>query len=67
MVRETTTFRLASMTKLLTSIAPAQAIEQGLISLDTDVAPNLPRLAARPILAGFSPRTGAVEGADESI
>ncbi|KAL1884096.1 hypothetical protein Daus18300_000207 [Diaporthe australafricana] len=55
---ETTMFRLTSMTKLLTSIAAAKAIEQGLIGLDTDVAPHLPRLAAQPVLAGFSAAEG---------
>ncbi|KAI3395741.1 hypothetical protein diail_909 [Diaporthe ilicicola] len=55
---ETTVFRMASMTKLLTSTAAAKAIEQGLITLDADIAPHLPRLAAQPILAGFSAATG---------
>lgn len=49
----TTLFSMKSMTKLLTSIAAAQAIEQGLITLDTDVTPLLPTLAAQPILTGF--------------
>ncbi|KAK7748098.1 hypothetical protein SLS53_001350 [Cytospora paraplurivora] len=49
----TTLFPLASMTKLITSIAAAQAIEQGLITLETDIAPILPVLAAQPILTGF--------------
>ncbi|KAG9951874.1 beta-lactamase family protein, partial [Aureobasidium melanogenum] len=44
---------LASMTKLLTSIAAMQIIEKGLISLDTDVGPYLPDLAEQPILHGF--------------
>ncbi|KAI4717359.1 beta-lactamase family protein [Aureobasidium sp. EXF-10727] len=44
---------LASMTKLLTSIAAMQIIEKGLITLDTDVAPYIPELAAQPILHGF--------------
>jgi CubicO group peptidase (beta-lactamase class C family) len=41
------------MTKLLTSIAAMQIIEKGLISLETDIAPYLPELAAQPILHGF--------------
>ncbi|ROW06384.1 hypothetical protein VMCG_04286 [Cytospora schulzeri] len=49
----TTIFPLMSMSKLITSIAAAQAIEQGLITLDADVAPLLPTLAAQPILTGF--------------
>ncbi|KAI5253113.1 beta-lactamase family protein [Aureobasidium subglaciale] len=44
---------LASMTKLLTSIAAMQCIERGLISLDTDVGDLIPSLAAQPILHGF--------------
>lgn len=44
---------LASMTKLLTSIACMQLIERGLISLDTDVSSFIPDLAAQPILHGF--------------
>lgn len=54
----TTVFRLASMTKLITSVAVAKAIEQGLVTLDTDVAPYLPTLAAQPILSGFSSAAG---------
>ncbi|CAD0041999.1 unnamed protein product [Aureobasidium pullulans] len=44
---------LASMTKLLTSIACMQLIEHGLITLDTDVSSFIPDLAAQPILHGF--------------
>ncbi|KAG6360001.1 hypothetical protein INS49_011057 [Diaporthe citri] len=55
---ETTVFRLTSMTKLVTSVAVAKAIEQGLVALDADVAAHLPTLAAQPILAGFSEATG---------
>ncbi|KAL2290270.1 hypothetical protein FJTKL_00725 [Diaporthe vaccinii] len=55
---ETTVFRLTSMTKLVTSIAVAKAIEQGLVTLDADVAAHLPTLAAQPILSGFSQTTG---------
>lgn len=54
----TTVFRLTSMTKLVTSVAVAKAIEQGLVALDADVAAHLPTLAAQPILSGFSGATG---------
>jgi CubicO group peptidase (beta-lactamase class C family) len=47
------TFALASMTKLLTCIAALQLVERGLITLDSDVSPYLPVLAAQPILRGF--------------
>lgn len=46
---------LASMTKLMTSIAALQCVERGLIGLDDDVSPLLPTLAAQPILTGFTP------------
>ncbi|ROV97828.1 hypothetical protein VPNG_08670 [Cytospora leucostoma] len=54
----TTVFPMASMTKLITSIAAAQAIERGLITLDADIAPILPALAAQPILTGFDSSSG---------
>lgn len=49
----TTFFTMMSMSKLITSIAVTQAVEQGLITLETDVTPLLPVLAAQPILRGF--------------
>lgn len=45
-----TVFRLFSATKLLTTIAVLQLVEQGKISLDDDTASVLPELAALPIL-----------------
>lgn len=53
-----TVFALASMTKLLTSIAALQLVDRGLIALDTDVGPLLPTLAAQPVLTGFAPDSG---------
>lgn len=50
---KTTIFPLMSMTKLLTGIAAAQVLDQGLITLETDVSPLVPVLAAQPILTGF--------------
>ena len=44
---------LASMTKLMTSIAAIQCVERGLWKLDDDVASILPELAALPVLDGF--------------
>lgn len=49
----TTIFQLMSMTKLVTSVAAAKAIELGLITLDAEIDPILPTLAAQPILKGF--------------
>ncbi|KAK3321378.1 beta-lactamase/transpeptidase-like protein [Cercophora scortea] len=48
-----TVFTLASMTKLLTAVAVLQLVDRGLITLDTDITPHLPTLAALPILTGF--------------
>lgn len=45
---------MASMTKLMTSIAAMQLVEQGKISLDDDVSHLLPDLAAQEILTGFN-------------
>jgi CubicO group peptidase (beta-lactamase class C family) len=44
-------FQIASMTKLLTSIAAMQLVEQGLISLDDELSPLLPEMAKIPILS----------------
>lgn len=49
-----TVFAMASMTKLITTIAALQLVERGLVGLDQDVAPQLPVLAGQPILTGFS-------------
>lgn len=43
-------FRIASMTKMLTSIAALQLVEQGLVGLDDDLSEHLPRMAEIPIL-----------------
>lgn len=48
-----THFTIASCTKLLTSISCLQLVEQGRLTLDADIAPHLPELAALPILTGF--------------
>lgn len=44
---------IASMTKLVTSIAAMQLIERHLIALDTDVTSLIPELSSQPILHGF--------------
>lgn len=44
---------IASMTKLVTSIAAMQLIERNLIALDTDVTSLIPELSSQPILHGF--------------
>ncbi|KAH6652840.1 beta-lactamase family protein [Truncatella angustata] len=50
-----TVFSIASMTKLMTSIAALQLVERGLVKLDDDVASLLPVLARQEVLTGFSP------------
>ena len=47
-------FRLASMTKAITSVAAMQLVEQGRLALDAPIAAVLPHLADRQVLAGFA-------------
>jgi len=48
-----TVFWIASMTKLVTSVAALQLIADGRLSLETPVASLLPKFAELPILDGF--------------
>ncbi len=48
-----TIFRIASMVKLLTSVAALQLVEQGRLRLDEPAADVDPTLAALEVLAGF--------------
>ncbi|EQB48150.1 beta-lactamase [Colletotrichum gloeosporioides Cg-14] len=53
---------LASVTKLLTTIAALQLVERGILSLDdSDVAHHVPALAQKPILTGFSASGAPIE------
>ncbi|KAH0428807.1 beta-lactamase [Colletotrichum camelliae] len=52
---------LASVTKLLTTIAALQLVERGILPLDSDVAHHVPALAQKPILTGFSASGAPVE------
>jgi methyl acetate hydrolase len=47
-------FRIASMTKPVTSAAAMQLVEQGKVSLDQPAAQYLPELAQLQVLTGFS-------------
>ncbi|OAA61917.1 FAD-binding, type 2 [Niveomyces insectorum RCEF 264] len=49
-----TVVRLASSSKLITTIAVLQAVDQGLVGLDDDVAEHVPELAALEVLEGFT-------------
>jgi CubicO group peptidase (beta-lactamase class C family) len=51
-------FRIASMTKPVTSVAAMQLVEQGKIGLDDPVERFLPALANLPVFESFSARTG---------
>ena len=52
-IQEDAVLMLASCTKLLTSIAALQAVEQGIIGLDDDVRKHIPELGSHGILEGF--------------
>jgi methyl acetate hydrolase len=51
-----TIFRIASMVKLLTSVAAMQLVEQGKLKLDDPAAKIDPTLASPQVLAGFDPQ-----------
>jgi CubicO group peptidase (beta-lactamase class C family) len=51
-------FRIASMTKPVTSVAAMQLVEQGKIALDDPVERFLPALAKPPVFQTFDARTG---------
>jgi len=51
-------FRIASMTKAITSVAAMQLVEQGTLALDEPVAKHLPQLSALEVLEGFDKDTG---------
>src|SRR5262249_55315555 len=51
-------FRIASMTKAVTSTALMQLVEQGRISLDDPAEKYLPELAGLKVLEKFDPATG---------
>jgi CubicO group peptidase (beta-lactamase class C family) len=53
-LRLDTVFTIASMTKLLTSIALLQLHERGTVGLDQDISEHVPVLAKQSILTGFS-------------
>ena len=46
-------FRIASMTKAITTTAALQLVEQGKLTLDEPVAQHLPQLAKLEVLEGF--------------
>ncbi|MGC2523035.1 MAG: serine hydrolase domain-containing protein [Stellaceae bacterium] len=50
-----TIFRIASMTKAVTSVAAMQLVEEGKLALDEPIGRVLPELAAPYVLQGFDP------------
>lgn len=52
-VKTDTIFRIASMTKAITTTAAMQLVEQGKLSLDRPVAERLPELGKLEVLEGF--------------
>ncbi|KAI1210698.1 beta-lactamase family protein [Annulohypoxylon truncatum] len=52
--KEDSVLAVASMSKLITSVAAAQLVEKGLVTLDEDLSPLLPSLAKLEILTGFA-------------
>jgi methyl acetate hydrolase len=52
-------FRIASMTKPITSVAAMQLVEQGRISLDDPAGQYLPELAHLSVVTSFDQPTGA--------
>src|SRR6195952_3969866 len=52
-------FRIASMTKPITSVALMQLVEQGRIGLDDPAEKYLPELANQKVIEAFDPATGA--------
>ena len=58
-MREDDLFRIASMTKAVTSVAAMQLIEQGKFTLDDPVQKYLPQIARVPKFVSFDQITGA--------
>jgi CubicO group peptidase (beta-lactamase class C family) len=52
-------FRIASMTKPVTSVAVMMLVEDGKLSLDDPVSKYIPSFKGRPMVATFNPTTGA--------
>ncbi len=61
-----TVFRIASMTKPVTSIAAMQLVEQRKLSLDDPASKYLPEIASVPVITSFSADTGAYTTAPPS-
>jgi CubicO group peptidase (beta-lactamase class C family) len=60
---------MASMTKLMTSVAVMQVVERGLVGLDDDLGAVIPELGDRMVLVGFdtASKTARFEKPSEKI
>ena len=54
-------FRIASMTKPVTSVALMMLVEQGKVGIDDPVAKYLPEFDKRPVIAKLDPAAGSYE------
>jgi methyl acetate hydrolase len=54
-------FRIASMTKPITSVALMQLVEQGRLGLEDPAEKYLPELAGLKVIESFDPATGAYQ------
>jgi CubicO group peptidase (beta-lactamase class C family) len=57
-MQKDTVFSMASLTKLLTTIAVLQIVERRLVRLDDDITPLVPDLAKQEVLVGFDEAKG---------
>lgn len=62
-MREDAIFRIASMTKPLTSIAVMMLVDEGRVGLDDDVARYVPELARPQVLTAYDEAAGTFETA----
>jgi methyl acetate hydrolase len=60
MVKDTI-FRIASMTKAVTSVGVMQLVEQGKVGLDDEVSKYLPRLKSPDVFSTFDERAGTYQ------
>ena len=60
-ISTSTIFRIASMTKPVTSVAVMQLVESGRVKLDEPVATYLPELAQLQVLESVDPSTGKAQ------
>jgi methyl acetate hydrolase len=56
-----TIFRIASMTKAVTSVGVMQLVEQGQVGLDDDVSKFIPRLKSPQVFGTYDERAGTYE------